>query len=184
MNATAWFAVVGSIGLLMVVGSLVLGDLLEGAFESLDIDVGGGMFSTPVLGSFFATFGFGAVLVRTSSDAGPGLAAAGGAIGGLVMAAIALWITRSLMHMTTDESVRTEDVVGKPAVVVSAIPASGLGEISLVHLGQRMKYSARADTAIPYGGNVVVVAVTSSSSVIVEAATDFWGATASLNEGE
>ena len=184
MNATGWFAVIGSIGLFIVVGSLVLGDLLEGAFEALDIDAGGGMFSTPVIGSFLAAFGFGAVLVRTSSEAGPGVAAAGGAAGGLVMAAIALWITKSLMHMTTDESVRTEDVVGKPAVVVSAIPAGGLGEVSLVHLGQRMKYSARADTAIPYGGDVVVVAVTSSSSLIVEAATDFWGAPASLNQGE
>ena len=184
MSATAWFAVIGSIGLLIVVGSLILGDLLEGVFESLDIDVGGGMFSTPVIGSFVAAFGFGAVLVRTSSDAGPGLAAAGGALGGVVMASIALWITRSLMHMSTDESVRTEDVIGKPATVVSAIPAGGLGEISLVHLGQRMKFSARADTAIPYGGEVVVVAVTSSSSVIVEAATDFWGAPASLNQGE
>ena len=184
MTATGWFAIVGLLGLLMVVGSLVLGDLLEGAFESLDIDVGGGMFSTPVIGSFLATFGFGAVLVRTSSDAGPGLAAAGGALGGVVMAGIALWITRSLMHMSTDESVRTNDVVGKPAVVVSAIPAGGLGEVSLVHLGQRMKYSARAETAIPYGENVVVVAVTSSSSLVVEAATAFWGAPASLNQGE
>ena len=184
MNATTWFGVIGSIGLLVVVASLVLGDLLEGAFESLDIDVGGGMFSTPVIGSFLAAFGFGAVLVRTSSDAGPGIAAAGGALGGLVMAGIALWITRSLMHMATDESVRTEDVVGKPAVVVSAIPAGGLGEVTLVHLGQRLKYSARADTAVPYGGNVVVVAVTSSSSVIVEPATEFWGAPASLDQGD
>ena len=184
MNATAWFAVIGSLGLLVVVGSLLLGDLLEGVFDSLDIDVGGGMFSTPVIGSFLAAFGFGAVLVRTSSDAGPAIAAAGGAMGGLVMAAIALWITRSLMHMATDDSVRTEDVVGKPAVVVSAIPAGGLGEVSLVHLGQRMKYSARADTGLPYGADVVVVSVTSSSSLVVEAATDFWGAPASLDQGE
>ena len=184
MTATAWFAVIGTIGLLVVVASLVLGDVLEGAFESLDIDVGGGMFSTPVIGSFLAAFGFGAVLVRTSSDAGPLVAAGGGAVGGLAMAGIALWITRALMHMPTDEAVRTEDVVGKPAVVVSAIPAGGLGEVSLVHLGQRLKFSARADTAVPYGGNVVVVAVTSSSSVIVEAAEDFWGASASLNQGE
>ncbi len=184
MTATSWFVVIGSLGLLMVVGSLVLGDLLEGAFESLDIDAGGGAFSTPVLGSFLAAFGFGAVLVRTSSDAGPGVAAVGGAAGGLVMGAVALWITRSLMHMATDDPVRTNDVVGKTAVVVSAIPAGGLGEVSLVHLGQRLKYSARAAAAIPFGCEVVVIAVTSSASVVVEAATDFWGASAPLNQGE
>lgn len=184
MTSTGWFALLGSIGLVIVVASLVLGDLLEGLFESLDIDVGGGMFSTPVIGSFLAAFGFGALLIQTSSDSGPGIAAVGGAAGGLVMGAIALWITRSLMHMATDDSVRTEDVVGKTAVVVSAIPADGLGEVSLVHLGQRLKYSARAGSAIPYGAEVVVVAVTSSSSVVVEAASEFWGSPAPLNQGE
>lgn len=184
MTSTTVFAVIGSIGLLIVVASLVLGDLLEGVFESLDIDVGGGMFSTPVLGSFLAAFGFGAVLIRSSSDAGLLAAAGGGLAGGLVIGAIALWITRGLMNMATDPSVRTEDFVGKPATVVSAIPLDGLGEISVVHLGQRMKLSARADTAMPYGADVVIVAVTSASSVIVEPAAEFWGQPASLTEGE
>lgn len=184
MSATGWFAVIGAIGLAIVVLSLVLGDLLEGLFESLDIDAGGGVFSTPVVGSFLGAFGFGAVLIRTASDAGPGLAAAGGAAGGIAMAGIALWITRSLMHMETDDAVRIDDVVGKTATVVSAIPAGGLGEIRLVHLGQPLKLSARADAAVPYGREVVVVAVTSSSSVVVQAATDFWGDPAPLNQGE
>jgi len=184
VSATSWFGIIGAIGLAVVVGSLVLGDLLEGAFESLDIDVGGGMFSTPVIGSFLAAFGFGGVLVLTSSDAGPGIATLTGAASGLALSGVSLWITRSLMHMATDDAVRTDDVVGKPAVVVSAIPPGGLGEISLVHLGQRLKYSARADIAIPYGSDVVVVAVLSSSSVMVEASTAFWGPPASLNQGE
>lgn len=184
MTATAWFAIIGAFGLFVVVASLVLGDLLEGAFESLDIDVGGGMFSTPVIGSFLAAFGFAGALLDSSTDAGTGLAALGGAVGGLFMAGIALWITRSLMHMATDDAVRTTDLVGAAAVVVSAIPLGGLGEISLVHLGQRLKLSARADASIPFGAEVVILAVTSSSSVIVEPATSFWGASAPLNEGE
>lgn len=184
MNATGWFAMIGAVGLAIVVLSLVLGDLLEGLFESLDIDAGGGVFSTPVIGSFLGAFGFGAVLIRTASDAGPGLAAAGGAAGGVAMGAIALWITRSLMHMKTDPAVRTDDVVGKTGTVVSAIPAGGLGEVRLVHLGQPLKLSARAERPVPYGAEVVVVAVTSSSSVVVQAATDFWGDPAPLNQGE
>lgn len=184
MTATTWFAVIGAVGLAIVVLSLVLGDLLEGLFESLDIDAGAGVFSTPVIGSFLGAFGFGAVLIRTASDAGPGLAAAGGAAGGVAMGAIALWITRSLMHMGTDPAVRTDDVVGKTGTVVSAIPAGGLGEVRLVHLGQPLKLSARAERSVPYGTEVVVVAVTSSSSVVVQAASDFWGDPAPLNQGE
>jgi membrane protein implicated in regulation of membrane protease activity len=184
MTATAIFAVIGSLGLFIVVASIVLGDVFEGLFESLDIDVGGGMFSTPVLGSFLAAFGFGAVLVRSSSSAGPALAAGAGAGAGVVLGGIALWITKSLMHMQTDDLVRTDDVVGKSGVVVSAIPAAGLGEISLVHLGQPLKLSARSEKALPYGTEVVVVSVTSASSVVVEAAADFWGRPAPLTQGD
>ena len=184
MSAATWFAVIGAIGVVIVVASLLLGDLLEGLLESFDIDVGGGLFSTPVVGSFLGAFGFGALLLRSSYDVAAGVAVLGGAAGGVVLAAIALWVTRSLMHMATDDAVRTDDVVGKAATVVSAIPAGGLGEVSLVHLGQRLKYSAHADTALPYGSEVVVVAVRSSSSVVVQAATDFWGASAPLNPGE
>lgn len=183
MTATAWFAFVGGLGLIVIVASLLLGDLLEGAFESLDIDPGGGMFSTPVIGSFLAAFGFGAVLVQSASGAGPLLAAAAGGVAGVLLGAIALWITRSLMHMGTDEPVRTTDLVGKPAAVVSAIPAGGLGEVSLVHLGQPLKLHARAEIAVPYGTAVVVVAVTSASSVVVEPAAEFWGQPAPRSEG-
>jgi hypothetical protein len=57
---------------------------------------------------------------------------------------------------------------------VTRIPDAGLGEVSLVHLGQRMKLNARADGAIPAGTSVVVTAVTSASSVMVEAEHTFW----------
>lgn len=178
------FLVVGAVGLLIVIASFVLDDLFEGVFDALDIDVGGGLFSTPVIGSFLAAFGFAGALVLASTSAGPTLAAVVGLGAGGVMGGAALAITRALINMPTDEPVRLSDIVGKEAVVVSSIPDGGLGEVSLVHAGQRMKLNARADGPIARGAAVVITAVQSASSVVVEDADKFWGRPASLQQGE
>ena len=137
-----------------------------------------------MIGSFLAAFGFGGALVLSATDAGAGPAALVGAVAGVALGGVALVITRALMHMPTDEPVRFADLVGRPGVVVSPIPMDGFGEVSLVHLGQRMKLNARASKAIAGGRDVVVIAVSSASSVVVEEATDFWGPAAPLPQGE
>ena len=85
-----------------------------------------------------------------------------GIVGGL-----AGGLTRSLMRMPTDESVRTGDLVGATAVVVTPIPEGGFGEVNVSHLGQTMKYNARASEAIDVGTPVEVTAVLSSSALMV-----------------
>jgi hypothetical protein len=179
-----WFLVIGGVGLAIVLTSLVLHDVFEGVFEALHVDVGGGLFSTPVIGSFLTAFGFGGALALSAGDVGAGVAALVGLAAGVGMGAVGLLITRSLMHMRTDEPVRLNDMVGKSATVVSPIPAAGFGEVSLVHLGQRMKLNARAPDAIRTGEVVIVVAVNSASSVLVEREDSFWGRTAPLEKGE
>lgn len=161
------FIVIGVVGLAIVVASLVLGDILEGVFDAFDADFGHGVFSAPVIGSFLAAFGFGAALIMT----GTGLGAAGGALGGLAsgmaVGALALLMTRALMNMPTDPTMRSADLLGATGTVITRIPESGLGEVSLTHAGQIKKLSARAAEPIPAGVTVVVTQVTSSSSVFV-----------------
>lgn len=164
------FIVIGAVGLVIVLASLVLGDVLDGLFEALDADFGHGAFSAPVIGSFLAAFGFGAALVMTAT----GFGAAGGALSGLasgaVVGALALAMTRSLMNMPTDPALRTSDLVGSTGVVITRIPEGGLGEVSLTHAGQITKLSARAADPIASGTTVVVTQVASSSSVVVRPA--------------
>lgn len=168
------FLVVGIVGTAIIVLSLLFGDLLEGAFGSIDVDAGGGAFSAPVIGSFLSAAGFGGALVMAATNGGALIGALGGGAVGFVIAGLALLLTRSLMRMSTDASVRLEDLVARSGTVVTRIPDGGLGEVSLVHLGQRMKLNARAEVAVPAGTEVVVIAVTSSSSVLVEPASTFW----------
>lgn len=169
------FVIIGSVGLAVVVLSLLLGEFLEGVFESLDIDVGGGVFSTPVIGSFLGAFGFGGAWLLGATDAGIGVASLAGLGAGLALGGAALVFTRSLMRMPTDEPVRMSALVGKTASVVSPIPVNGFGEISLVHQGQRMKLNARAPKSVQTGERVVIISVNSPSSVMVDAEGDFWG---------
>lgn len=161
------FVIIGAVGVAIVVLSLLFGDLLDGVFD-LDLgDVGDGVLSTPVIGAFLAAFGAGGALLLNGTRASvPG--AIFGALGsGAVLGGATLVVVRSLMNMPTDATPRTGDLVGCIATVVTRIPADGLGEISLVSAGQRMKLSARADVPIATGASVVVVEVTSPTSVIV-----------------
>jgi membrane protein implicated in regulation of membrane protease activity len=164
------FIVIGGVGLAIVLASLILGDFLDGVFDALDLDLGGGLFSAPVIGSFLAAFGFGASLVMASVGVGAVGGTFGGVAAGAVVGGIALVLTRSLMNMPTDPSFRTGDLVGTTGYVITRIPEGGLGEISLTHLGQAKKFNARSKAPIPAGETVRVVAVTSSSSVMVEPA--------------
>lgn len=168
------FLVLGIAGSALVVLSLVLGEVFEGVFDALDIDAGSGVFSAPVIGAFLAAAGFGGALVMGRTNGGVLAGTLAGGAAGCVIATLALLLTRSLMHMPTDAAVRLADLVGKTGIVVTRIPEGGLGEISLVHLGQRMKLSARAQAPVPAHTKVVVIEVASPSSVFVEPEATFW----------
>ncbi len=161
------YIVIGSIGLALVTISLLIGEIFDGIFDAFDFD-GGGIMSTPVIGSFLAAFGFGAALIIYTADPGPGVSALGGLASGIAVGGVALGMTRSLMNMPTDEPVRSSGLLGRTGTVVTRIPAEGYGEISVTYAGQYMKVSARAPEAIPAGVRVVVTDVTSASSVVVK----------------
>ena len=163
------FLIIGAVGLGVVLITLVLGDLLDGVFEAFDADIGGGVFSAPVVGSFLAAFGFGAALIMYATGVGAAAGALGGLASGAVIGGVALFFTRSLMNMPTDDSMDTNDLVGQPGTVITRIPAEGLGEVTIRHLGQQHKKYARAAQPVPAGTAVVVTQVLSTSSVMVPA---------------
>jgi hypothetical protein len=165
------FIVIGSVGLAVVLLSLVLGDIFDSLFDAFDIEFGGGILSAPVVGSFLASFGFGAALIMFST----GIGAVGGALGGLgaglVVGGLALLMMRNLMNMPTDASMDSADLVGVTGNVVTGIPAGGFGEVTVRHLGQLQKLNARAAEPIEAGTPVIVTTVLSTSSVMVERAS-------------
>jgi hypothetical protein len=62
------YLIVGGVGLAIIALALVVGELFEHIFSALDAD---GAFSSPVVGSFLAAFGFGAALATPPLGAAP-----------------------------------------------------------------------------------------------------------------
>lgn len=157
------FLIIGAIGLALLIVTLVFGEVLD----VFDLDVAGGLLSGPVIASFLAAFGFGGALTMQATDVGVTGGALAGLASGAIVGGIAGGLTRSLMRMPTDASVRTGDLVGATAVVVTPIPEGGFGEVNVSHLGQTMKYNARASEPVDVGTPVEVTAVLSSSALMV-----------------
>jgi hypothetical protein len=166
-EAVTAFIVIGAIGLLLLLLSLVLGEIFDGLLGAFDADAGGGVFSGPVLGAFLASFGFGAALVMFATGVGATAGALGGLASGVVVGGIALVMTRTLINMPTDETVTTRGLEGSPAIVITAIPDGGYGEVTVRHHGEQRKYNARAGEAVAAGDQVWVSAVLSTSAVLV-----------------
>jgi membrane-bound ClpP family serine protease len=167
MGPEAAFLLIGGIGLALVVLSLFVGDFFEGLFDFEHFELGDGLLSTPVIGAFLAAFGAGGVLLLRLSALSLVAATAGALGAGALLGGITLVIVRTLMRMPTDATPRIADLSGAQGTVVTRIPADGLGEISLVAGGQRLKLSARADRPLAAGTPVIVVEAISPTLVIV-----------------
>lgn len=167
-NAMAAFIVIGAIGLVLLLASLLLGEVFDGLLGAFEIDTGGGgIFSGPVLGAFLASFGFGAALIMFATGVGATAGALGGLASGFVLGGLSLLMMRSLVNMPTDETVTTRGIEGSPAIVITPIPGEGYGEVTVRHHGEQRKYNARAGEPIPAGAQVWVTAVLSTSAVLV-----------------
>ena len=94
------FLVLGGAGIVLVVLSLLLGDVLEGVLhlDALDND----LFSVSTLAAFIGSLGFGGAIGLALSGSLP-IALATGLVVGLVAAFGALRLTRALMSAQVDE---------------------------------------------------------------------------------
>ena len=159
------FLVVGVIGIVLLVLSLFFGDhtdALHGMFE-----FGGDWFSGAALAGFLGALGFvGALAYDATGSTTVGIAV--GVVAGVVIGALVGWAMAKLRDGGDDSTVRSAELVWKEGTVVSAIPAEGYGEISVVVAGHLTKLNARAPEPLPAGTPVIVTGVLSPTSVSVE----------------
>lgn len=156
------FLIIGACGLVVLLVSLLVGELLEGLFDG----VPGDWFSTEVVGAFVAALGFGGALSE-GLGAPTGLAIGAGIGAGAVFGAFAAWFTRLVRSGGTEATPSTEDVLGWDARVVSPIPTDGLGVVTVRRGGHLLRFNARAEVALPTGAEVHVTGVLSPTAVTV-----------------
>ena len=160
---------VGSIGLLMVVLGILLGEILDGALDAaVPGDLGPGVAAA--LGAALAAFGFGGALALESADLALPVALASGVAGAVVVGGLSYKISKMVIGEPAEPH-RTSSLYGVFGLVVTRIPADGFGEIALVHNGERRKINARAETALPAGTKVYVTEILSETAVAVAPST-------------
>lgn len=181
---TITFLAIGCFSLLLLVLSLLGGHLHLGHVHLGHVHLhlgqghagqadGGGLELTlPAIAGFLGGFGF---LGALGAQLWPGH---GGAtlllalVVGLVAAVPVGWaggrLMRAAMDMNTDKTPESGDLVGATGVVVSPVPADGLGAVRLSVAGQQMKFNARSAEPLALGTRVLVIEVPTSTSVLVE----------------
>lgn len=156
------FLIIGGVGILLLLTSLVIGDVLDGI-----LDMGGEWFSGAALAAFLGAFGFSGALA-TGAGAGPVFAIVIGLVMGVVIGAGAGWASALLRRGGDEANVRSSDFTGRHAMVISPIPSDGYGEVSVVVAGHITKLNARCSTAVGAGEPVTITGVLSPTSVAVE----------------
>ncbi|MPR00378.1 hypothetical protein GB931_21130 [Modestobacter sp. I12A-02628] len=173
------FLVAGGVGLLLLLVSLVAGEVELGLGDA------DGPFSLPAMAAFVGGIGFGGAAATALLPALPGAVTVllGLGVGLVVAVPLALGAVRLaavLRDMPTEPTLTTAHLLGTQGVVLSAIPRGGLGEVRLTVGGQQLKYHARSELPLPAGTPVYVVATPSETSVeVVSTAPDLPPATSS-----
>jgi membrane protein implicated in regulation of membrane protease activity len=162
------FVVIGVIGAVLLVSTLVFDDLIDELIPGLDF------LSGPALGAFLAAFGLFGWFLDDGVDSATGVAVIAAIGGGVLFGGLTFRLTRALMHQPTDATPTTASLVGRSGKVVTPIRANGLGEVLVTLGGASTKYTATAEADLAAGIAIVVIAVESPTKVRVQTESEFW----------
>ncbi len=171
LNLLALFAIIGGIGFVFLLVSLVVGDIFEAVGFDLDAGDSGldfGFLDSRVLAVFITAFGgFGAIGVQIGFGAiGSSLI---GLLGGVIFGGIVSLFGRFLIGQQASSSVTDDDLIGKTAQVAVGIKQGQVGQISVRIGDERVEKIARSkDGEEIKVGAIVRVAAVAGDSVIVE----------------
>lgn len=140
--------------------------------DHADTDAGGGpsLFSARIMASFLTAFGVGGVIARYYRLPHPA-ASAVGIVSGAIMAGAVYQFAKLLYSQQASSEVRMTTLIGKSAEVSVAIPAGGLGQISISMGGERSEHLARAadGRALARGVEVEITSLRGDSVVVAPA---------------
>jgi len=152
-------------GLLLL--TLVVDDIFGGLLGALHLgfDVAG-VSPTPLLLGFVAMFGAGGLFAVHSMGIGVGPATLVATVAGLLGAGVAFGAFKVLKSAESTDSFSLEDMVGSTGRVSVGIPANHFGTVLISFAGASHNMTATADSEIPAGKMVKVVAVAGGNLVV------------------
>lgn len=175
-NLLMLFAIIGGIGFVFLLASLIVGDIFE--MFGADADIGGdahdfGLFDSRVIAVFVTAFG-GFGFIGAWSGFGPIASSMVGLLGGVVFGGIVSAFGRFLISQQSSSSVTDNDLIGRTAQVTVTIKPGELGQISAKIGDERIEKLARttADEEIRPGSIVKVAAIAGDSVIVTTESAD------------
>lgn len=142
----------------------------EAGVDSSDMP-GVSALSPTVIATFVTAFGgLGTIFSRVPATKTPWVSAPLSVLGATALAGVMLWVLRQIFSHTQGSSEsKVSTVVGMDAMIVSPIPADGVGEIAYVQGGTRYTAPAREETgqAIAAGRPVRITRIIGSQFYVV-----------------
>jgi membrane-bound ClpP family serine protease len=155
-------------GLLLL--TLIVDDIFGGLLGALHLgfDIAG-VSPTPLLLGFVAMFGAGGLFGLHSLNASTGVSTLIATATGLVGASVAFGAFRILKQAESTDTFSLEEMVGSTGRVSVGIPANHFGTVLISFAGSSHNMTATADSEIPAGRMVRVVAVAGTNLVVAPA---------------
>ncbi|MFC5729266.1 MULTISPECIES: flotillin domain-containing protein [Nocardioides] len=142
-----FFLALGIAGIVLVLLSLVVGDLLDGMLDALEAD----WISTAVIGGFVSAFGFGGAAADGAGLPWPLALVIGGAAG-VAVGSFAWWLTGLVKDGPSDGTVSIADSVGQVGRVLTDIPNEGFGVVRVAEAdATRAEGEAQAAATLAVG---------------------------------
>ena len=163
------FLLIGGLGFLFLLISLIVGDIFEaiGLELSLDSSHDFGVLDSRVIAIFLTAFGgFGAI--ATTVGFGAAASSLFGLLGGFIFGAIVFYFGKLLYNQQSSSSVSMDDLIGRTAQVIVNIKPNQLGQISCTIGEERIEKLARTISGEEIkAGQIVRIESIGSDSVIV-----------------
>ena len=166
------FLLIGGVGFLFLLVSLVVGDIFEmfgGGADLGDPGVDFGFLDSRVLAVFITAFGgFGAIAAQMNF--GAVVSSFVGLMGGVGFAGVVSVFGRFLIGQQASSSVTDHDLLGRTAQVTVTIKPGEMGQITARIGDERVEKIARAKSEVEIkAGTIVMVESIAGDSVIVSA---------------
>lgn len=169
LTALTIFLIIGGIGFLFLLISLLMGDLFDAFQIDLDLDTNGdfGLFDSRVISVFLTAFGFvGALTLQF--ELGGFLGVLFGLVSGIVLGALVFAFGYFLHSQQASSSVGDQDLLGRTAQVVVGIKPGSVGQISCLIGDERVEKIARTSNgeAIEAGKTVFIEEITGDAFIV------------------
>lgn len=171
LNLLTLFAIIGGIGFIFLIASLILGDIFEMFGSHADISADGtdfGLLDSRVIAVFITAFG-GFGLIGAQMGNGAVVSSFIGLLGGVIFGGVVSAFGKFLIGQQASSSVSDDDLIGRTVQVTVGIKAGEVGQITAKIGDERVEKVARSkDGEEIKVGTIVKVAAVAGDSVLVE----------------